>query len=1383
MKRLAGFIVDRRYFVTTVMLALAIVCAFLIPRVAVNTDMTKYLPDDSSMKIGLDKMEEDFPDTEMMKNIRIMFRDLAEPQKEEIRAQLEQIPYVESVDYVSASEDYNKDNQTLYVINTAYDYGSPEERSIETALDQSFSQYQMVYKNGNTSTTDIPLWILALAVGLLMVILFIMCGSWTEPFLFLIAIGIAVILNLGTNIFLGSVSNITFSIAAILQLALSMDYSIILINRYRQELKQNTDHQEAMKSAWVNAFSSIASSSLTTVVGLLALVFMSFKIGFDLGVVLAKGVFISMITILTILPGMILLFDKLIQKTAKKEPKIPMSRVAGFSFRFHRVIAAVFVLLFAGAYFLQTNTKTAYTLATNDPIADVFPTTNTIVMLYGNEDDAAATKIAEQLEKNPSVKSALSYAATIGKPYTAQELADVIAEMGSGMNLEPSLLNILYYDYFAEGEPDPITVQEFIRFLSEDVLENEMFAGYLDQDITENMETLQKFSDAQSLTAPRDIQSLASFFGMDAEQVKQLFLYYYSQNGGVETGTMTLPAFVNFVLNEAASNELYVSQFDAAALAQLKALSSFTNVKTMTTGASYQTIASLFGLDQETAKLLFVYYYALSDEFRPENMTLPAFVQLVRDLSKNPAFSSYFDPDAFSKLDQLAQYTDEQTIQAQMTSSQIAAALGLDSSLVEQLFRLHFGESAAEGKTLTLSQFTGFLVESVLSDEAYSGYFDEALKIQITSMNQLVKAASSGEEFTADQMAQVLGLESSLTRQMYQLYFQSPDETQALSLPVFTDFLVNKMMQDEKYEGFFDEKTKAQLTQLYQIVTVSSSGQGFTASQLAQFTGMDENLADQLFHLYFGSVVEGKTMSITQFVDFLLSDIVTDDRFSAYFDKTAVSQLNTMQSLMKASLSGQTFSYEQIAPLIGLEEDLAKILYTYGTSDSAVASWRITPQTAVNFLVTNSSRLEPVMGSGSLAQLEMVQKIINGSVAGTAYSAKGLAALLGMDSSQTNQLFLLYISEHGNTGAWQMSVQNFVTFLVNDVLVDPAFSNQFDSGAAAQLQTAKSMIDAVVSGKAYTAAELKDMLGSFAEGIGASSLDLLYLYHASLQNSDPGWTLSLQTLLAYLSENVMEDPRFSDVIDETFRSEIKNAKMQLEEGKKQLKSDRYSLLTLITTLPDESEETTAFLEQLTSLCDEKLSGDYYLIGNSAMNFEMEKSFGGEMLLITLLTAIAIFIVVAVTFRSLIIPVILVLIVQCGVYITVSIIGLQGYSIYYLALLIVQCILMGATIDYGILFTNYYREQRGLLDGKEALSAAYDGSIHTILTSASIMVLVTGIIGYCFADPTVGQICRTISIGALSATLLILFVLPGLLVTFDRLIVKKARRSTLPQKKK
>ena len=173
-----------------------------------------------------------------------------------------------------------------------------------------------------------------------------------------------------------------------------------------------------------------------------------------------------------------------------------------------------------------------------------------------------------------------------------------------------------------------------------------------------------------------------------------------------------------------------------------------------------------------------------------------------------------------------------------------------------------------------------------------------------------------------------------------------------------------------------------------------------------------------------------------------------------------------------------------------------------------------------------------------------------------------------------------------------------------------------------------------------------------------------------------------------------------------------------------------------------------------------------------MTYEMQQSFNQEMLFITLLTAIAIFIVVAIAFRSLMIPAILVLLVQCGVYITVSIIGLQGYSIYFLALLIVECILMGATIDYGILFTNYYREKRKIMDVRESLREAYNGSIHTIMTSGLIIVLVVGIVGNFFSNPVIGQICKTLSTGALCASLLILFILPGLLATFDKLVIRK-----------
>ena len=114
---------------------------------------------------------------------------------------------------------------------------------------------------------------------------------------------------------------------------------------------------------------------------------------------------------------------------------------------------------------------------------------------------------------------------------------------------------------------------------------------------------------------------------------------------------------------------------------------------------------------------------------------------------------------------------------------------------------------------------------------------------------------------------------------------------------------------------------------------------------------------------------------------------------------------------------------------------------------------------------------------------------------------------------------------------------------------------------------------------------------------------------------------------------------------------------------------------------------------------------------------------------------------------------------------------HGYSIYYLALLIVECVLMGATIDYGILFTGYYRENRKHLDSRGALEAAYNGSIHSIMTSGLILILVTGVFGYLYSDPTVAEICRTISMGALSAVLVILL-LPGILSALDRLIVRR-----------
>lgn len=246
------------------------------------------------------------------------------------------------------------------------------------------------------------------------------------------------------------------------------------------------------------------------------------------------------------------------------------------------------------------------------------------------------------------------------------------------------------------------------------------------------------------------------------------------------------------------------------------------------------------------------------------------------------------------------------------------------------------------------------------------------------------------------------------------------------------------------------------------------------------------------------------------------------------------------------------------------------------------------------------------------------------------------------------------------------------------------------------------------------------------------------------------------------------------MINDDMRRMITDAEETLRESASKLESEHYGRVILTTVYPEDSDETRAFLDSLAESCDNLLEGKTWLIGTSVMNQEMSRTFDTEMNRITLISALAIFIVVALTFHSLVVPLVLVLTVQCGIYLTMTFIGLSGGAMYYLAILMVQCILMGATVDYAILYTSYYREQRLSADLQVSILRAYNGSLHTILTSASIMIVAAGILGYVFANPAIGEICLTISRGAISATLLILFVLPGVLAALDKYIISKKR---------
>ena len=250
------------------------------------------------------------------------------------------------------------------------------------------------------------------------------------------------------------------------------------------------------------------------------------------------------------------------------------------------------------------------------------------------------------------------------------------------------------------------------------------------------------------------------------------------------------------------------------------------------------------------------------------------------------------------------------------------------------------------------------------------------------------------------------------------------------------------------------------------------------------------------------------------------------------------------------------------------------------------------------------------------------------------------------------------------------------------------------------------------------------------------------------------------------------------MIPDSVASQTASIKAQMKDGLGQLRKENHSLLVVFTSLPKESKETYDFVDTLTALADTRMPHAHYYVGESVMYAEMRAGFDYEMNMVTLLTIAAIFLIVALTFRSVIVPTILILAVMTAVYVNVVVAGLVSGQMLYLAYLIVQAILMGATIDYGILFANYYREDRKTMLPVDAVCAAYRGSIRTILTSGLIMVIGPGAMAVFVDDVMISNIVGCIAVGAFMAIVLTLTLVPAVLVALDRLVVygKKNRFS-------
>ena len=1274
MRKVTDFIIEKRNYVLTIFIILSVVCLYLSTKVHINYDLTEYLPSTSETRIGMDIMKDEFPELDTSA-LNVMFKDLSTEDKNKIKDELENIEGVSSVTY-DDSDKYNKDEYTLYEITVDGADDSKNAANVYKSVKDNYKDYE-VYTSGEVATRNAPVLniaVIALAIFCAMIILIIMCDSYVEPFLFLFVIGLAVFLNKGTNIIFSSVSNITTSICAILQMALSMDYSIMLMNRYTQEKEHTKNKEEAMKNALYHSFGSISSSSVTTIVGLLALVFMSFTIGRDLGIVLAKGVIFSLISIFLALPALILMFDSLIEKTQKKHFSMKLDWLGNFSFGIRHMAIFLFIIIFALSYFLKGNLQYEFTSNEQDDIARVFKENNQIALIYPSNEEDYVGAYCRSLEGTEKIDQILCYGNTINEPLKYDELKNKFSDLGQDVDIDDYVLKLIYFNYYNKQETT-MTFNDLVTFIENKVYPNAELSKEITPELRQNITKLKNFTSIDALNKKRTSREIASILGVSKDQVDQLFILYNATNPNTK---ITLPELANFINNYVLKNDTYKAYISEDQKALLKEAKPFLSKNNITMKKNSSEIANMFELSKDDVDKLFMYYESLQDI--NEKLTINEFVNFTLDkVYTNPEYQALFTDNTVASLKLLKVLSNKEIINTKMDIDGLAKIFDLSKDDINSILDL---------KNVTINGYTPAEIKELLTK--YKDIFEEKTGIDVDKLLAKLEEALKNAEITDEEVV--------------------------------------------------------------------------TLKKIASIFGIPEEKIDEVIGL-----IKNKEIYLTpyEFVNLILEN-KDNAILSKILDEKTIETLNLSKNIMESTNNGTKYNYSDMAKLIGTEDAMVKQIYTlYHIMNT---NTMITPMEFAKFLLNhqNDEVLQGSLDNNSLSKLTLVNTVMDSVYNNTKYSYYDMANLINASKDDLKLLYSLYEVQNGKKVT--LSLDTFVNYLLDNVVNDSKYAPMFTDDMKSQLNTVRAIMESVKKNTKFNLTEMLALINPLADNIDKNTMDLLFIYYGSVNHYNEDWTLTVEEFVRYINDDILTDSRFDDFIDNEMRAKVSDAKTTIGDAKELLVGKDYNRAIFNTTLEAEGEETYNFIS---AVKDHMNGKNAYVIGDSPMALEMSKSFDGEMNLITVLTMIFIFVVVAFTFKSILIPIILVFLIQCAVYITMDTLTFAGGSVYFIALLIVQSILMGATIDYAILYTSFYLESRRTMDIKEALINSYNKSIRTILTSASILIIVTLIVGK-FASHIAAMICKTISIGTLCSMLLMLIILPSMLACADKLIIKNKK---------
>ncbi len=459
--------------ITSILLLIPAVFGYVHTRI--NYDVLTYLPKEIETMQGQDIMIEDFG----IGAFSMLMVDGMEPKDvAALKAEVEKVDHVEKVLWYDSIADismpqsmlpdklykvFNSDKGTMMAV--FFDEGTSSDGTMEAigkirklCGKQCFlsGMSAIVTDTKELSERETPIYVL-IAVILSSIVLAVTMESFIVPVLFLLSIGIAILYNLGSNIVFGEISYITKALAAVLQLGVTMDYSIFLMHSYEeQQAECGGDKKFAMAHAITQTFSSVIGSSITTVAGFIALCFMSFTLGKDIGIVMAKGVVLGVITCVTILPSMILVCDKLIEKT-KHKPLLPnINRISQKVTKHFAVYVALFLILLVPAIYGNNHTGVYYNLdetlpkdlpciIANDKLKEDYDMNTTHILLVDSDVPSPDVgKMLKEIEDVDGVKWALGLDSLIGPAVPASMIPESITELLKNDKYQMVLINSVY---------------------------------------------------------------------------------------------------------------------------------------------------------------------------------------------------------------------------------------------------------------------------------------------------------------------------------------------------------------------------------------------------------------------------------------------------------------------------------------------------------------------------------------------------------------------------------------------------------------------------------------------------------------------------------------------------------------------------------------------------------------------------------------------------------------------------------------------------------------------------------------------------------------------------------------------------------------------------